>query len=346
METTTIIGIVIAVGIIIFALYILLRKPREFVPSLDAELHINPETNQPVLPRFVRQQLNMIEFGQTPEKKSAKVVKEKATEQKVETTAETKDTQTSAEEPNKKLEDVTQNADVKAPELKDVASSVEDKKETDAQKADLVQPATAAVEKQSEEKPKKEAIYHLNKDIEKAEIKEFDEESSILDMHLNEQQRYDDECSLANAQHIISLNVYPGPRCILSGDKTLKILLKYGLRFGELSCFHRYKNLDETQDDQAKAAPLMFSVLKISDEGPVGFDLETLSTEQVHGLAFFLALPNAYAQEGFDTMASTAGLIAREIDGKVFDENNDELSMQLKEYWRRQVIDFKPTASA
>ncbi|MCF9046351.1 cell division protein ZipA C-terminal FtsZ-binding domain-containing protein [Acinetobacter nectaris] len=332
METTTIIGIVIAVGIIIFALYILLRKPREFVPSLDAELHINPETNQPVLPRFVRQQLNMIEFGQTPEKKSAKVVKEKVTEQKVETIAETKDTQNSAE--------------VKASELKDAPLSVEDKKETDAQKADVVQPATAAVEKQPEEKPKKEAVYHLNKDIEKAEIKEFDEESSILDMHLNEQQRYDDECSLANAQHIISLNVYPGPRCILSGDKTLKILLKYGLRFGELSCFHRYKNLDEAQDDQTKVAPLMFSVLKISDEGPVGFDLETLSTEQVQGLAFFLALPNAYAQEGFDTMASTAGLIAREIDGKVFDENNDELSVQLKEYWRRQVIDFKPTASA
>ncbi|MEX5538664.1 hypothetical protein ABFV54_26520, partial [Pseudomonas syringae] len=68
METTTIIGIVIAVGIIIFALYILLRKPKEFVPSLDAELHINPETNQPVLPRFVRQQLNMIEIGQKTKK--------------------------------------------------------------------------------------------------------------------------------------------------------------------------------------------------------------------------------------------------------------------------------------
>lgn len=346
METTTIIGIVIAVGIIIFALYILLRKPKEFVPSLDAELHINPETNQPVLPRFVRQQLNMIEFGQKTKKSIDK--------QAVPETKENKEN--SAE---KESEVAIESQEAKT--IDDVSKASEEKIQTEkVEKISLAEPeaATVASEKKEqvamtqaqavqvvEDKPKKEPVYHLNKDIEKAEIKEFDEESSILDMHLNEQQRYDDECSLANAQHIISLNVYPGPRCILSGDKTLKILLKYGLRFGELSCFHRYKNIDDTKDDQSQA-PLMFSVLKISDEGPVGFDLETLSTEQVHGLAFFLALPNTYAQEGFDTMASTAGLIAREIDGKVFDENNDELSVQLKEYWRRQVIDFKPTASA
>ncbi|EOE0130791.1 cell division protein ZipA C-terminal FtsZ-binding domain-containing protein, partial [Acinetobacter baumannii] len=175
----------------------------------------------------------------------------------------------------------------------------------------------------------------LNPNIETAEIAEFEGESNILDVHLHEQQRFDDESALAMAEQIIALNVYPNPRRALSGDKALKVLLKYGLRYGEMSCFHRYENTDEP-------SALMFSVLRMTDNGPAGFDLETLSTEQVQGLAFFLALPNSKAVTGFDMMTSIAGLIAREIDGKVYDENNLEFTPQLKEHWRHHVIDYRP----
>ena len=180
----------------------------------------------------------------------------------------------------------------------------------------------------------KEDAFQFNANVETAEIKEFDEESSILDVHLNEQQKYDDESVLSTAETIIALNVYPNPRKALSGDKTLKMLLKYGLRFGELSCFHRYENPEEESH-------LLFSVLRVTDNGPDGFDLETLSTEQVQGLAFFLALPHSDVQKGFDTMVSIAGLIAREIDGTVYDENNLEFTPQLKEHWRHKAIDYR-----
>lgn len=70
--------------------------------------------------------------------------------------------------------------------------------------------------------------------------------------------------------------------------KKLKKALKYGLRFGEMACFHRY-----SQDDKQQ---ITFFVLQITDEGAAGFDLETLSTEQVKGLAFFLALPHSDVQ--------------------------------------------------
>ena len=180
----------------------------------------------------------------------------------------------------------------------------------------------------------KEEAFQFNANVETAEIKEFDEESSILDVHLNEQQKYDDESVLSTAETIIALNVYPNPRKALSGDKTLKMLLKYGLRFGELSCFHRYENPEEESH-------LLFSVLRVTDNGPDGFDLETLSTEQVQGLAFFLALPHSDVQKGFDTMVSIAGLIAREIDGTVYDENNLEFTPQLKEHWRHKAIDYR-----
>ena len=318
MEITTIVGIVIAVAIILLGLFLMFRKPKEYVPSLESELHINPETNQPVIPRFVRDQLS----------------KAQALEQRVEPHLDEDDkTEAVAEaEPvvEKKTEDTAQN--VAAEKVVASEAVVQKSKQPEVETVK----ETAAVE--TEEAKKEETALSLNPNVETVEIADFEEESSILDMHLHEQQCYDDESALSNAEYIFALNVYPNPRRVLSGDRALKVLLKYGLRFGELSCFHRYENTEEE-------SPLMFSVLRVTDEGPAGFDLETLSAEQVQGFAFFLALPNPNAQTGFDMMVSIANLIARDIDGKVFDENNCELTQQLKEHWRHQIIDYKPQAA-
>ena len=319
MEITTIVGIVIAVAIILLGLFLMFRKPKEYVPSLESELHINPETNQPVIPRFVRDQLS----------------KAQALEQRVEPHLDEDDkTEAVAEaEPviEKKTEDTAQN--VAAEKVVASEAVVQKSKQPEVETVK----ETAAVETE-EAKKEEETALSLNPDVETVEIADFEEESSILDMHLHEQQCYDDESALSNAEYIFALNVYPNPRRVLSGDRALKVLLKYGLRFGELSCFHRYENTEEE-------SPLMFSVLRVTDEGPAGFDLETLSAEQVQGFAFFLALPNPHAQAGFDMMVSIANLIARDIDGKVFDENNCELTQQLKEHWRHQIIDYKPQAA-
>ncbi len=56
-----------------------------------------------------------------------------------------------------------------------------------------------------------------------------------------------------------------------------------------------------------------------------GFDLETLSTEEVKGLAFSWHCHTAMYKMPFDTMDSIARLIAREIDGTVYDQNNQSL---------------------
>lgn len=328
MEITTIVGIVVAVIIILIGLRMVLRKSDDAAPSLESELHINSESNQPVIPRHVRDQLQA-----DPPKEAARVepdlntlnatsVAEEAKSEKVAVPIETVSEKTTVTTEQVKAE-VTE---VKAAEPEQSSEVISTLKTDETQSAE-VKTSTATEE------------FSLNPNIETAEIKEFDEESSILDVHLHEQQRFDDESTLANAESIIALNVYPNPRKALSGDKTLKVLLKYGLRFGELSCFHRYDNIDEP-------SPLMFSVLRITDEGPAGFDLETLSAEQVKGLAFFLALPHSNVQKGFDTMASIAGLIAREVDGTVYDENNLEFTPQLKEHWRHKAIDYRSEQEA
>ncbi|HAM4422394.1 TPA: cell division protein ZipA, partial [Escherichia coli] len=54
MEINTIIGIVVAIIIMLIGLRMILKKPNHAEPSLDSDLHINPESNQPVIPRHVR----------------------------------------------------------------------------------------------------------------------------------------------------------------------------------------------------------------------------------------------------------------------------------------------------
>ena len=346
MEVTTIIGIVVAVIIILVGLRMVLRKPNDAAPSLESELHINEECNQPVIPRHVRDQL---QADRLPEDK-ARVEPSLNTLDAVEVTEE-KSQQLSVQAVDKddakvEVEHSPSNNPVKTEEQTDsvetavtsteyvedtTVSSTDLLTDTDTQSSENKQSSVVAGEGKSVEKVEE---FQLNEHVEAAEIKEFDEESSILDVHLNQQQRHDDECVLSNAESIIALNVYPNPRKALSGDKTLKVLLKYGLRFGELMCFHRYENPEEE-------SPLLFSVLRVTDNGPEGFDLESLSTEQVQGLAFFLALPHPNVQKGFDTMVSIAGLIAREIDGTVYDENNLEFTPQLKEHWRHTAIDYR-----
>ena len=291
MEVTTVVGIVIAVIIMLFGLKMLFKKPADAAPSLDSELHVDSDSQQPVIPRHVRDQLQNA-------------------------------AETSSAEPTQDLinaEAKAENAEVKAVEASSNAESAVDSLEPELAKAvDVATEPSAQVKKTEAKEP---AEFSLNANIAKAEISEFEEESSILDEHLHEQQRVDEESALSTAVEFIALNIYPERR-VLSGEKTLKVLLKYGLRFGEMACFHRY-----SQDD----SKLLFSVLQITDEGAAGFDLETLSTEQVKGLAFFLALPHSDVQNAFDTMDSISRLIAREIDGTVYDQNNQEFTPQLRE---------------
>lgn len=303
MQNTTVVGIIVAVLIILWGLRIVLRKPDDARPSLETALQLDEDTQLPIIPRHVRDQLQT----------SSSEVEANTSEPVVET-------ENKLESPVVEIKTVDEPV-VAEDQPAVLADGVDEVIKTPAESAQLVE--EAAVE-----------VLDINQHIETAEIKEFDDESTILDKHLHEQQRNDDESSLANAASIIALNVYPNPRKALSGDKTLKVLLKYGLRYGELSCFHRYEESEESNT-------LLFSVLRITPEGPSGFDLEALSVEQVQGLAFFLALPHKDVQKGFDTMVSIAGLIAREIDGAVYDENNLELTPQLKEHWRHKAIDYR-----
>lgn len=314
MEITTIIGIVIAIVIMLFGIRMLFKKPVEAVPSLDANLHIDPHSQTPIIPRHVRSQLAQQDVESDRIEPSLGIDEPAPEKPSVFHKAESTPIEPAA---------VETLAVVPSTEAEGVAKSV-------ATAADVQQ--VEAEHKNSQTETKEEMPeFSLNRNIEKAEISEFNDESSILDAHLHEQKIVDEESALSNAETIISLHIYPQGR-VLSGDKTLKVLLKYGLRYGELACFHRYS------EDGSK---LLFSVLQMTDTGMEGFDLETLSTQEVKGLAFFLALPHSDVQNAFDTMDSISRLIAREVDGLVYDQNQQEFTPQLREFWRHQAIDYR-----
>ena len=314
MEITTIIGIVIAIVIMLFGIRMLFKKPVEAVPSLDANLHIDPDSQTPIIPRHVRSQLAQQDVESDRIEPSLGIDEPAPEKPSVFHKAESTPIEPAA---------VETLAVVPSTEAEGVAKSV-------ATAADVQQ--VEAEHKNSQTETKEETPeFSLNSNIEKAEISEFNDESSILDAHLHEQKIVDEESALSNAETIISLHIYPQGR-VLSGDKTLKVLLKYGLRYGELACFHRYS------EDGSK---LLFSVLQMTDTGMEGFDLETLSTQEVKGLAFFLALPHSDVQNAFDTMDSISRLIAREVDGLVYDQNQQEFTPQLREFWRHQAIDYR-----
>ena len=385
MEVTTIVGIVITICIILWGLRIMFKQPDDGATSLDSELHLDPDSQQPIIPRHARDQLKTEDI--TEEVKTEEVlvqekapIKKRPTHSLVELQQAILEKEQQAAEQEKAEQEKAEQAKIvtsqqmvterRTPSTEQVAKeiaqtpSIQPQVDTvvtetisdTAVQQDVILQESIQSENSKQESSQRNTLNQdvssrdvlnqdvlnpdiLNQDISISEIDDFEGESSILDLHLNEQQRYDDESVLANAENIIALNVYPNIRFALSGDKTLKILLKYGLRYGEMACFHRYEQIDEPSQ-------LMFSVLRITDEGHAGFDLETLSTEQVQGLAFFLALPHNDVQKGYDTMVSIAGLIAREIDGTVYDENNLEFTPQLKEHWSHQAIDYRSAQEA
>ncbi|WP_213686920.1 cell division protein ZipA C-terminal FtsZ-binding domain-containing protein [Acinetobacter sp. WY4] len=323
MEITTIIGIVIAIVIMLFGIRMLFKKPVEAVPSLDANLHIDPDSQTPVIPRHVRSQLA---------KQEAEPAQRVEPSLRVEEPAPEKPSAFRKPEPILAEPAVLETAAAVEPSPVTEAEVVVSSASTEAAETSVEQkPAEVEAENNQTEDKDTAVEFSLNSSIEKAEISEFNDESSILDAHLHEQKIVDEESALSNAETIISLHIYPQGR-VLSGDKTLKVLLKYGLRYGELACFHRY-----SEDD----SKLLFSVLQMTDTGMEGFDLETLSTQEVKGLAFFLALPHSDVQNAFDTMDSISRLIAREVDGLVYDQNQQEFTPQLREFWRHQAIDYR-----
>ncbi len=159
-------------------------------------------------------------------------------------------------------------------------------------------------------------------------------DSALLARHLEAQQLHDESTPLAQAERVVSFYLLPPGERGFDGQRIKHLLVQSGLRFGEMSLFHRF-------EEPNGQGGLMFSVLRLDpDEGPSAFDLESLENERLPGLAFFLALPNPQAVKGYDMMCSILRHLAAELGADVYDEHMQLLSKQLREHYRLEVIDY------
>lgn len=143
------------------------------------------------------------------------------------------------------------------------------------------------------------------------------EQSPMLDKYFDEQEAVEElrnNDALINHKHNLTIMITPQNSFgLLSGKQVLELAKTYALKYGIMNMFHRYECPDGT-------GMLWFSVLGMTHEGIVAFDLNTIMTENYRGLALFLSLPHPQAVKGFDSMAEVARDMAELIQGNLHDD--------------------------
>lgn len=131
---------------------------------------------------------------------------------------------------------------------------------------------------------------------------------------------------------VLVINVMAREGEQLHGDDMLPVLLSAGLRFGEMSIFHRHAS--------GKSGPVLFSVANVLNPGT--FDLNSISEFSTRGLCFFLTLPNVINNmQAFDEMLRTAHHICDGLDAELKDDNRSVMTAQTIEHYRERIRNFE-----
>lgn len=140
-----------------------------------------------------------------------------------------------------------------------------------------------------------------------------------------------EEKPYVEVQDVIALHVVARQHPF-NGEDLLRCILGYGLRFGDMSIFHRH----ERPTGQGK---ILFSMAKAVEPGI--FDLQAMSGEEIPGVSFFLSLPGVNSIHAYDIMVDTAKRLATELQGEILDEQRQPLTRQLVEHYRERVQEFE-----
>lgn len=162
----------------------------------------------------------------------------------------------------------------------------------------------------------------------------FSETSPILDTHIQAQINQEQNSPLNNAVQNINISIFPDQQFSrIAGRDLLALVDKYGMKYGAMSMFHRYESKDGT-------GLLWFSMMMITEEGIMPFDLNKLPTQHIKGLVLFLSLPHPKAVQGFDSMISVAGLLAHDLQASVYDETGEPLNKENTQLMRDVAVNF------
>jgi len=144
---------------------------------------------------------------------------------------------------------------------------------------------------------------------------------------------HEEDNELEQAEEVIIINVMANPGTMIEGKKLLAILLKNGMRLGEMSIFHRHA-------DSSGKGPVMFSMANMLKPGT--FSMSEMDEFETLGVSFFMQLPNKLGNMTcFEQMLKTAEALKNEMDVLLKDENRSVLTRQTIEHSRQRIRDFE-----
>ncbi len=144
---------------------------------------------------------------------------------------------------------------------------------------------------------------------------------------------HDDDDDVEQAEEVIIINVMANPGTTIEGKKLLSVLLKNGMRLGEMSIFHRHA-------DSSGKGPVMFSMANMLKPGT--FSMSEMDEFETLGVSFFMQLPNKLGNMTcFEQMLKTAEALKNEMDVMLKDENRSVFTRQTIEHSRQRIRDFE-----
>ena len=135
------------------------------------------------------------------------------------------------------------------------------------------------------------------------------------------------------AEQVLIINVMAKQGAAIEGSKLLPVLLKHGMRLGDMSIFHRHA-------DASGKGPVMFSMANMLKPGT--FVISEMETFTTPGVSFFMQLPNKLGNmQCFEQMLKTAVAVRDELDAVLKDENRSVFTRQTIEHSRQRIRDFE-----
>ena len=171
----------------------------------------------------------------------------------------------------------------------------------------------------------------------KSEPKSTTQTSGKVDLKLDQQPAQnsvsdDNEkmAALPLSDELIILGVLAKSGAVFKGTELVDALRGQGLKFGNMSIFHR---IDSSTQEH------LFSVANAVEPGT--FDLADMDALETRGITFFLQLPvPGDAFETLEDMLLSARTVAAALGGDVKDDQMNMLTGQTVEHMRQRLSDY------
>ncbi len=115
------------------------------------------------------------------------------------------------------------------------------------------------------------------------------------------------------------------------GSELLRCMLQYGLRFGEMSIFHRHES-------PSGRGEILFSMAQAVEPGT--FDIDEMDRSLIPGVTFFMQLPGHKDLIAYDLMVDTARRLANELGGELLDNASEPVTTEQLDQWRSEIVKY------